>query len=454
MLFCFEFVWSGLRFAVLGMYQEWVLGMSLCLLCVGMAYGQEGVEPYGVSSAFAGRNGDAMAVMWSTLDEAQDNTVTYGTSPDGLTLTVPTNTTQYYRSYQHVAHLPDLAPDTEYYYSVVSDGVTSGPHTFRTARKAGDAVPFTIAIYGDMGISQSKDTFLQLRKLDVDWFFHVGDISYADDHNTANPGAYESTWNTFQTVMQDVTSKQAYMVCPGNHEAACMLAGATGCPDELKNFTAYRNRFHMPYEESGSNTNMWYSFDYGMVHFVSISSETDYDKAPEGPRTLFRSGPFGDQIAWLQADLAAANLNRDVTPWIVVVAHRPLYSSALDDFPLRAKKNLRAAIEDILYENNVDAYFCGHVHAYERMYPVYDNNVDSNGYDNPRALTQIVIGNAGNIEGHSKFSKNQPDYVAYRNREDYGYGTLTFHNTTTMTFDMRRATDSFIVDSFSLFRQH
>lgn len=32
----------------------------------------------------------------------------------------------------------------------------------------------------------------------------------------------------------------------------------------------------MPGWESGSNTSMFYSFDYGLAHFVSISSETDY----------------------------------------------------------------------------------------------------------------------------------------------------------------------------------
>jgi len=30
-------------------------------------------------------------------------------------------------------------------------------------------------------------------------------------------------------------------------------------------------------------------------------------------------------------------------------------------------------------------------------------------------ITPIVIGNAGCMEGHNTFTKNQPDYVAYRN---------------------------------------
>ena len=46
----------------------------------------------------------------------------------------------------------------------------------------------------------------------------------------------------------------------------------------------------VPAPESGSNTNMWYSFDYANVHFVSIDTETDYPKAP------FNVSDFGDQL--------------------------------------------------------------------------------------------------------------------------------------------------------------
>jgi hypothetical protein len=41
------------------------------------------------------------------------------------------------------------------------------------------------------------------------------------------------------------------------------------------NFTGYRNHFRMPSAESGGVENFWYSFDFGMTHYVQFDTETD-----------------------------------------------------------------------------------------------------------------------------------------------------------------------------------
>ena len=93
----------------------------------------------------------------------------------------------------------------------------------------------------------------------------------------------------------------------------------------------------MPYESSGSPTTMWYSFDVGLVHFVAIDTETSYPNAPEGELSFWHAGPFGNQLEWLENDITKADANRAAVPWVVVIGHRPMYSSCPDDFPPRAR---------------------------------------------------------------------------------------------------------------------
>jgi hypothetical protein len=148
-----------------------------------------------------------------------------------------------------------------------------------------------------------------------------------------------------------------------------------------RNFTAYENRFHMAGEKNnGGVGNMWYSFDYGLVHFVSINGETDYANSLEksflsdvtgnethptkSQTSVTDSGPFGkvgnvsdtksyQQYQWLAKDLAS--VDRCKTPWIVAMSHRPMYSTTVATY----KNIIRAAFEDLLIENGVDAYLSG-----------------------------------------------------------------------------------------------
>lgn len=67
---------------------------------------------------------------------------------------------------------------------------------------------------------------------------------------------------------------------------------------------------------------MWYSFNHGMAHFISLDSETDLGNGLGGPDegAPLNAGPFGSyqnaQVDWLAADLAAVDRTR--TPWVVV----------------------------------------------------------------------------------------------------------------------------------------
>jgi hypothetical protein len=98
---------------------------------------------------------------------------------------------------------------------------------------------------------------------------------------------YEGSWDAWQDEMESITANTPYMSLPGNHECTCTEVTPFLCPSNQQNFTAYRHRFRMPSEESGGVENMWYSYDYGLVHFIQIDTETDYPDAPMGAGTLY-----------------------------------------------------------------------------------------------------------------------------------------------------------------------
>jgi acid phosphatase len=320
---------------------------------------------------------------------------------------------------------------------------------------------------------------------------------------------YESNWDLWQQWQNEVTTKVPYMVLPGNHEAACSEGDGPGnlltsylnnnqtnttapeagltyysCPPSQRNFTTFQHRFRMPGKESGGVGNFWYSFDYGMAHFVSLDGETDFAKSPESPflrdtngngdkptenqTYVTNSGPFGtidnnqylnnsayQQIQWLKQDLA--RVDRKKTPWVIAMSHRPMYSTEVAAY----QANIRNAFEAILLDAGVDMYLAGHIHWYERNWPLTLNGtvdraaiIDNNTYAvNPgKSLVHITNGMAGNIESHSFIKDGTPirDTTAVLNQLDYGFSKLTFKDVNTLTWEFVKGDGSGIGDSLTL----
>ena len=243
----------------------------------------------------------------------------------------------------------------------------------------------------------------------------------------------------------------------------------------------------MPGAETGGVGNFWYSFDYGLAHFVSIDGETDFPYSPEWPFVrditanetlpteaqtfITDSGPFGEidgnnwksneayqQWQWLKQDLAS--VDRTKTPWIVAMSHRPMYSSQVSSY----QTNVRNAFEPLLLQYGVDAYLAGHIHWYERLLPlghngtiVQSNVVDNNTYytGDGTSITHVINGMAGNIESHSTLGDDPVlNYTVVLNQRNYGFSKFTFHNATTATWQYVKGDGSGYGDELTLLKKN
>jgi hypothetical protein len=441
--------------------------------------------------AFNGPYG--VTVSWSSPIQIQSPQVWYGEDPKNLIpSTVGTSSTfNTATSWDNHVSIDNLQPFTTYYYRVTGQPTDFDPQTegffFTTTRGAGDRSEFTIALLADLGIVTGNlfnkhipatfDSLLDART-SYEFLWHSGDYGYADDwlweeltgvypiDLRGGVAAYNNIMNAYYDQLVNVTKNAVYMTGPGNHEADCIepdLDSLTSryditiCPDGQRNFSNYLNHFNMPTTSQTPNflQNMWYSWNYGMVHFVQLNTETDLGAgriAPDEPGGSgnLNAGPFGypnQQLDWLEADLAA--VDRTQTPWVVLSGHRPWYTADSNSLCSPCQE----AFENLAVEYNVDLVWFGHVHYYERDDPVAYGVVDPNGLYNPKAPWYITNGAAGNFEGHS-FAKLWPIYTVTVNQKDYGWSKLTFHNSTHLTQQFISSETGEVLDEATLYKDH
>lgn len=438
--------------------------------------------PNQVHIALAGKNNkgivNTMAISWSTINNTEQHLVKYGIHPGDYTLSSKGYSKQYYKTYHHHVILsPSLRPTTRYYY-IVGDEIDgfSKEFTFLSSNNQPDK-PVTFLVYGDLGVWYSNDTMTYIKKEvdneNIDLIVHSGDIGYADDsflHKGCKiKSCFESTWDTYMNLVEEWASKVPYMTAPGNHEADCHDTECLASPvlrTKLSNFTAYNSRFRMPSEECGSNAlNMHYSFNYKNIHFIAIDSETGYPNAPLEHKYVLPCGGFPNQLKWLENDLIIANKNRKEQPWIFVYGHRPIYQGN------NTEVNLQIAMEELFYKYNVDIYFIGHVHSYERTWPTYNGKVLSTdpttAYINPLSTIYLILGGAGNDEMsdanipelnkaddpaacYSYKNWSNGDYGPWSASVDlhhFGIGKVKVINSTTLIFDYIQTSTEHIYDS-------
>ena len=153
-----------------------------------------------------------------------------------------------------------------------------------------------VAMFGDMGNDNAVSLPWIQREVgdgDYDAVIHVGDMAYDMAELEGKRG------DVFMEQIEPIASMVPYMTCPGFlwqifKEKENSFVAISGNHEWHYNFSNYKARFNMPYDE---DKNMFFSFDIGLVHFVSVSTEFYY---------FLNYGliQVKNQYEWLEADLA------------------------------------------------------------------------------------------------------------------------------------------------------
>lgn len=344
-----------------------------------------------------------MRVTWITNDKSSPTLIEYGTSPGKYSSLAEGESTSYsYLFYNsgkiHHTVIGPLEHNTVYYYRCGGQGPE---FQFKTPPSE---FPVTFAVAGDLGqTGWTKSTLDHIDSCKYDIHLLPGDLAYAD--------RFQSRWDTFGELVQPLASARPWMVTQGNHEKESLLMLEGG-------FKSYNSRWKMPFEESGSSSNLYYSFEVAGVHLIMLGSYTDYDH-------------FSDQYSWLKADLLKVVRKR--TPWLIVLFHAPWYNS--NKAHQGEGDDMMASMESLLYAAGADIIFAGHVHAYERSKRVFNGKSDSCG------AVHITIGDGGNREGLAhKYINPQPEWSVFR-EASFGHGELKIVNSTHAFWSWHRNDD-------------
>ncbi|KAF9617087.1 hypothetical protein IFM89_033192 [Coptis chinensis] len=257
--------------------------------------------------------------------------------------------------------------DTKYYYKI-GQGDSSREFWFQTPPKIGPDVPYTFGIIGDLGQTyNSLSTLKHYMESQGQTVLFVGDLSYADRYMYNDVGIRWDTWGRFA---EQSTAYQPWIWSVGNHEIDYFPEMGKSVP--FRNF--YKDTQHLSWP-------------------------------PRAPVLFVKYTP---QWRWLLEELT--KVDREKTPWLIVLMHVPIYNSNVAHF--MEGESMRPVFESWFVKYKVDLIFAGHVHALKDR-PVY-----------------ITVGDGGNQEGLAgRFRDPQPDYSAFR-EASYGHSTLEIKNRT------------------------
>jgi acid phosphatase type 7 len=325
---------------------------------------------------------NGMSVRWRT-DVEEPGLLRYGPAPDQLLFEVVESLS----TTEHEIRLSDLFPSTTYYYSIGNATSTFTPDDgtcyFRTSPSRKSRLPIRVWAIGDFGTGTASQRNVRNgyvrnfgdRHTDI-WMW-LGDNAY---NNGSDTDYQKKVFEMYPNQLRNMV----VWPTPGNHDYFSIDSFNNG---------PYFDIFTLPTQsEAGglaSETELYYSFDYGNVHFISVNSEFL-------PLINSDTSSF---IRWLENDLKQNN-----SDWIIAFWHQAPYSKGThnSDRTNGRMEFTRKHVNPILEKYGCDLVLGGHSHSYERSYLISGHYGKSNTF-NPGI--HLLDGSNGNPEDGNTYIK-------------------------------------------------
>lgn len=369
---------------------------------------------------------NSIIIRWRT-DIASDSRVVYGTSYGASDFTADESSP----TKEHRVRLTGLAPHTTYYYSIGSSSQTLRGDTlmyFTTAPDAANPIPLRFWVMGDFGHGNTgqalvRDSYLDFSATDrpADLWLWLGDNVYDDGTDLE----YET--KVFDSIYgyKHIFMNLPFASTSGNHDynSICPWQDPNGlpvlCNQHPDNHTGpYLDIIDPPVNgELGgvpSGRKLYYSFDYGDIHFISLNSELgswnpNYDWIGITDSDTSFTSPM---LEWLKADLAATTKK-----WKIAFWHQCPYSgqdnlteeTSVQQFCVATRHHFNPILE----RYGVDLVLTGHDHNFQRSYLINGHYFGKDSF----TPAMMVNGSSGNdLIGEA--------YVKYTDGPLAGKGTV------------------------------
>ena len=228
----------------------------------------------------------------------------------------------------------------------------------------------------------------EVEKTNYDYNFADEGDNKLKDFNFVAAGDYGCSKNAKNTI-NSMEDKKPELVLPlgdlsADSTAGCWLDLVSPFDDRLEITFGYsevkdgKSKLDL-YKDAFGLDNLYYSFDYRHVHFIVMSTLSDFNVT---------SG----QYKFIEKDLRQASADENVD-WIVVTNYGPFYTSPSTHPP---KNELRNIYHPLFDKYGVDLVLNGHNHNYQRTYPVTFN---PNKASQPIVTNQFTTGYQGNKDG-------------------------------------------------------